>query len=175
MVKSSSSPIQKKQENQEKYIFLEENKDFSDMEIVCSGEVFRCHRIIMSASSPVFRAMFQAKMKESESNRVIIDDIMPATMTELLYYIYTGLVKETVSIDSVVDLLVAADKYMLDALKNICQDKLCSVLDAENAIELSYIGEMYRVLKLKDIALMEIVKNEDSAKYKKKWGFWASL
>ena len=84
---------------------------------------------------------------------------MPATMTELLYYIYTGLVKETISIDSVLDLLVAADKYMLDALKNICQDKLCSVLDAENAIEFLILGEMYGVPKLKDAALMEVVHN----------------
>ena len=134
-------------------------KDFCDMEIECGGEVFPCHQVIISARSPVFRAMFQAKMKESESRKVIIDDIKKETMTGMLYYIYTGLVKKTISKESFVDLFIAADKYQLDALKNLCQDKLCSVLDAENSIEFLILGEMYGVPKLKDAALMEVAHN----------------
>ena len=103
--------------------------------------------------------MFQAKMKESESRKVIIDDIKKETMTGMLYYIYTGLVKETISKESFADLFIAADKYQLDALKNLCQDKLCSVLDAENSIEFLILGEMYGVPKLKDAALMEVAHN----------------
>lgn len=138
---------------------LLENKEFCDMEIVCGGEIFSCHQVIISARSPVFRAMFQAKMKESESRKVTIEDIKPEIMAEMLYFLYTGLVKKDVSKDSVVDLLVAADKYQMDTLKNICQDKLYSVLNAENAIEFIILGEMYRVPMLKDAALLEVVHN----------------
>ena len=155
----NDSQIKSSIEISENFGKLLENKDFCDMEIQCGGEVFPCHQVIISARSPVFRAMFQAKMKESESRKVIIEDITKETMIGMLYYIYTGLVKETLSKNSVVDLLVAADKYQLDALKNICRDKLFSVLDAENAIEFLILGEMYGVPKLKDAALMEVVHN----------------
>ena len=155
----NDSQIKSSIEISENFGKLLENKDFCDMEIQCGGEVFPCHQVIISARSPVFRAMFQAKMKESESRKVIIEDITKETMIGMLYYIYTGLIKETLSKNSVVDLLVAADKYQLDALKNICQDKLCSVLDAQKAIEFLILGEMYGVLKLKDAALMEVVHN----------------
>ena len=138
---------------------LLEDKDFCDMEINCGGEIFSCHQVIIAARSPVFRAMFRAKMKESESRKVTIEDIKPEIMAEMLYFLYTGLVKKDVSKDSVVDLLVAADKYQMDTLRNICQDKLSSALDAKNVIEFLILGEMYRIPKLKDAALMEVVHN----------------
>jgi len=138
---------------------LLENKEFCDMEIDCGGKVFSCHKLIVSARSPVFRAMFDVKMKERESGKVTIEDIKPEIMEEMLHFIYTGVVKESLPFKSTVKLLSAADKYQLDALKDICQDKLYSVLGAENAIEILILGEMYRIPKLKDAALMEVVHN----------------
>jgi len=135
-----------------------ENKELCDLEIDCDGKVFSCHQIILSARSPVFSAMFKIEMKESESGKVSIKDIKPDTMAEMLYFIYTGLVNETaLTVTNAVELLFAADKYQLDTLKDICQDKLSSVLDAENAIEFLILGEKYQTPKLKDSALMEVV------------------
>ena len=39
------------------------------------------------------------------------------------------------------DLLVAADKYGLDDLKNMCESSLASHLDAENVIEFLFLAE----------------------------------
>ena len=157
--KSAEPQAQSSIEVSEDFGKMLENKEFCDMEIDCGGEIFPCHRVIVSARSPVFRAMFRAKMKESESRKVTIEDIKPEIMAEMLYFLYTGLVRKDVSKDSVVDLLVAADKYQMDTLRNICQDKLSSALDAKNVIEFLILGEMYRIPKLKDAALMEVVHN----------------
>lgn len=67
------------------------------MEIDCGGKVFPCHKLIMSARSPVFKAMFVVQMKESKSGKVTIEDIKPEIMTEMLHFIYTGLVKDSVT------------------------------------------------------------------------------
>ena len=136
-----------------------ENKEFCDFEIVCDGKDFSCHQSILSARSPVFSAMLKNELKESESGKVCIKDVKQETMAEMLYFIYTGLVKETAltETNAVVELLFAADKYQLDTLKDICQDKLRSILDAENAIEFLILGEKYQAPKLKDSALMEVV------------------
>ena len=103
--------------------------------------------------------MLKTEMKESESGKVSIKDVKQNTMAEMLYFIYTGLVRETVltETNAVVELLFAADKYHLDTLKDICQDKLRSGLDAENAIEFLILGEKYKASKLKDSAMMEVV------------------
>ena len=105
--------------------------------------------------------MFKIEMKESESGKVSIEDIKHETMAEMLYFIYTGLVKETALTETnvVVELLYATDKYQLATLKDICQDKLRSLLDADNAIEFLILGEKYHATKLKDSAMMEVVHN----------------
>ena len=139
---------------------LLESKEFSDIEIDCGGKVFSCHKYFVSARSPVFKTMFETKMKESESGKVIIEDIKPEIMSEMLHFMYTGsLAKETVTTEVAIELLHAADKYQLEALKDICQDKIRSVLDEENAIEFLILGEMYQANKLKDAALMEVAYN----------------
>ena len=55
--------------------------------------------------------MFESGMSEEETNRVIIDDIDPDVMSEVLRFIYTG---KTTGIENFPDsLLVAADKVCI--------------------------------------------------------------
>ena len=136
-----------------------EDKEFCDIEIDCGGKVFSCHLNILSMRSPVFYAMFETKMKESESRKVYIEDIKQEIMTEMLYFIYTGLVKETTSKEIAGDLLIAADKYQLNTLKAICEDKLCFDLDVSNAVECLILGDMYQAFNLRNTALMMVAKN----------------
>ena len=139
---------------------LHKSKEFCDMEIDCGGKVFPCHKLVMSARSPVFKAMFESKMKESESGKVTIEDIKPEIMTVMLHFIYTSrIAKKNITAEFAIELLAAANKYQLEALKDICQDKIRSFLDAENAIEFLILGEMYQANKLKDAAMMEVVYN----------------
>ena len=43
------------------------DKQFPDVKIECDGQTFDCHKAILAARSPVFMAMFQSNMKESET------------------------------------------------------------------------------------------------------------
>ena len=157
--KNNDSETKSKEEAVKDFGKMFESKEFCDFEILCDGKEFSCHQNILSARSPVFSAMLKNELKESESGKVSIKDVKQETMAEMLYFIYTGLVNETAltETNAVVELLFAADKYQLDALKDICQDKLRSILDAENAIEFLILGEKYQAPKLKDSAMMEVV------------------
>ena len=66
------------------------NKDHSDVIIECGEEKFECHKNILAARSPVFKAMFEANMKEANSGTVEIDGIEPNVLSEMLHFIYTG-------------------------------------------------------------------------------------
>jgi len=138
------------------------DKNFTDIKIKCHGQSFDCHMAIL-ARSPVFMAMFQSDMKEKENRTVHIDDFKIGVVGEMLKFIYTGDVSSPDAIVEIAsELLKAADQYQLDLLKNICEESLCSTLDANNCVEYLVLGDMYRTLKLKMMALRIVVENADS-------------
>ena len=139
-----SRSIQGLEQASEHFGKLFKSKEFSDVEIECDGEIFNCHQLILSTRSDVFRAMFQAKMKESATKKVNINDFAPDVVGEMLHFIYTGLTNENVMKEKAGELLAAAGKYQLDLLKNICEEKLCSALNVGNSIGYLLLGDMHR-------------------------------
>merc|ERR1719312_587255 len=65
------------------------SKELSDILIECQDKTFKAHQVILSASSPVFRGMFLADMKEKKSQLVEIKDLEPGVVCEMLKFIYT--------------------------------------------------------------------------------------
>ena len=115
------------------------SSELTDVLIKCQNKSFKAHKVILSASSPVFRAMFQADMKESSSQEVVIKDIEPDIVEEMLKFIYTCscCVEENSDLDFVSNLLVASDKYQMKTLKNVCQSQLSSHLQVDNSLKVT--------------------------------------
>ena len=85
------------------------NDDLSDMKIVCDGTEFPCHKLILSARSDVFKAMFKSDLKfiKNEEYTLEILDISAETMKTFLQFIY----KDDVEVEDIdQNLLIAADK-----------------------------------------------------------------
>ena len=138
-------------------------KNFSDVKITCGEEVFDCHRNILSVRSPVFDAMFQSDMIENRSKNVVIKDIKPEVVKDMLYFIYNGATSTENVMDEIGrDLLGAADQYQLELLKNNCEEKLCSLLDASNSVELLVLADLHKAFRLRRMALKLVTKNMDA-------------
>ena len=57
----------------------------SDVTLICDGEKFLAHKVVLAARSDVFSAMFQHDgTKEAESNQVLIEDTDPKTLERFL-------------------------------------------------------------------------------------------
>ena len=139
----------------EKY-FL--SKTFSDMQFIVDEEVFHVHKIILSIRSEVFAAMFAHDMKENNENKVKIENIDSRVFQEVLRYMYTGKVSD---IDIIVkDLLVAADKYMLQELKKICEDHFKKT--DKNIFEYRIIADTFNLRNLKKKIIMFIAENSEA-------------
>jgi len=135
-------------------------KKFSDVKITCGKEVFPCHRSILSVRSPVFAAMFQSDMIENSSRIVDIKDTKPEVVKEMLHFIYHGTTStKNVKDELVWDLLVAADQYQLNLLKNKCEEKMCSTLDVNNSVEMLVLADLHRTFKLRKMSLMLVADN----------------
>jgi len=143
------------------------NKDFADVKVACGDRVFECHQFMLSARSPVFRAMFQSDMTEAQTKRVDIQDLQPDVVNDMLLYIYTG---NTPNLNRVAgELLAAADKYQLEQLKNICEERLCNSLEIGNSVSHLVLGDMYQAQQLKRMSLQFVVRNMSSVVRSRDW------
>ncbi|XP_049796174.1 ankyrin repeat and protein kinase domain-containing protein 1-like [Schistocerca nitens] len=89
------------------------------------------HRAVLAAASPVFAAMFAHDMLEASSGQVSIDDVEGPVLKLLVAYAYTLQAPQLP--DTAPQLLSAADKYGLSALKAACERQLISQLAVETA------------------------------------------
>jgi len=136
------------------------NEKFSDVHIKCGGQVFYCHRVILSKRSQYFSSMLESGMKESDIRVIDLVNIDVDILKAILKYIYGG------EIDSLetnaVDLLKAAGMLILEDLKNICERYLLSnYMKVENVIDVVVMAEAHNAGHLKKGALEMIVANSD--------------
>ncbi|XP_044008691.1 speckle-type POZ protein B-like [Aphidius gifuensis] len=137
------------------YAKLLKSGEFSDVNIIVKTKSFKASKFMLAVRSPVFRAMFTHKeTKENTENEIIIEDIDEDVFEKLLYYIYTGEVKNIQ--EMTMDLFIAADKYQLDYLKNQCEKALVSSIDIEKAAELYVFADKNNAKDLKHETLMFI-------------------
>ena len=126
-----------------------ENPDFA---LVFGGEEVPCHKIVLAAASPVFKAMVENKHKEAIEGRANIQ-FSAEVGRAFMQYIYTsdmpeGLLKEHASA-----FLAMGELYDFKVLKDMAETELLSQLDKENMVELISIGETFRAENIFEAAL----------------------
>ena len=95
------------------------NDEFSDFKIICQGKVFNVHRNILTCSSDVFQPMLTNDTQEKQTGQLVIEDMEADTVEDMVNYIYTGTVKDTVLDGKAMDLFVVADRLLTMSWKII--------------------------------------------------------
>mmetsp|Transcript_13985 Transcript_13985/g.38210 ORF Transcript_13985/g.38210 Transcript_13985/m.38210 type:complete len:485 (+) Transcript_13985:51-1505(+) len=123
----------------------------SDVALVVQGVRLHAHRPILSARSPVFRAMFFGPMKERNESEIQVNMFTVATMVLLLRFMYAGEVEE-VCLEDMVPLMACADHYGVTALcdaigaylrESISPENSCSVLTLARTYKQENVVEWY--------------------------------
>ena len=114
---------------------------FSDVTFYIGDREFPAHKAILVTRSKVFASMFEYETKENLTNQIEIEDIEPQVFQELLRFIYTGQVPLYMGTIAAA-LLIAADKYLLDGLKMICENYLLRYISPENCVVLLLNGDL---------------------------------
>lgn len=149
-------------------VALLDSGDFSDINILVNGTKIPAHKSILSARSPIFKAMFSYdNTKEALENEVAIPDVSVSVMKEFLRFIYTGV--KTQGNQYCSELLAVADKYQVDDLKLYCQDQLSSLLKVENVVEVFLKADLYNAAILKEKCLLFISSNFKEVVMTKDW------
>ena len=122
---------------------------------------------MLSTGSPVLAAMFQHDLKESQSRVIEIADISPKVFQEVLRFLYSGTAKEMDGM--AMDLLVAADKYQIDALKNESASILVKNLAVDNATKILVLAHLHSCPKLFEETLDFMSKNSEAICSRSDW------
>jgi len=146
-----------------------------DVTVTCKDKSFECSKFMLTARSDVFNSMFQSNMKESQTNKVVIEDLKPSVVAEMLHYIHTGKVPK---IDEHAQgLLAAADRYQLEDLKRSCEENLISTLKDQNMFDILILSDVYSAARLKKKAIKFVTENlsSTSSDWKKELAEYPSL
>eukprot|EP01009_Symbiontida_sp_KSa7_P000869 NODE_1197_length_649_cov_593.810000_g938_i0.p1 GENE.NODE_1197_length_649_cov_593.810000_g938_i0~~NODE_1197_length_649_cov_593.810000_g938_i0.p1 ORF type:complete len:196 (-),score=50.80 NODE_1197_length_649_cov_593.810000_g938_i0:60-617(-) len=111
----------------------------SDVTFVVQGKSIHGHRVILSAYSDVFAAMFKSSMQESLQREIILDDITPDAWVLVMQYMYCnhdlGLQFKGLSDAVVLEVMAAANKYNLRHLMLLCEYYLRARVSLNNIIQ----------------------------------------
>ncbi|CAM0902599.1 unnamed protein product [Alopecurus aequalis] len=134
----------------------------ADVTFSVQEQRFNAHRCVLAARSQVFKAELFGPMKESATQSVIkVDDVEPQTFEALLHFIYTDAMlddnddddDDEGKTDRLQHLLVAADRYGVDALRVMCEDKLYEGIDVETVATTLLLAEQQNCKDLKEACI----------------------
>ncbi|CAL4924973.1 unnamed protein product [Urochloa decumbens] len=134
----------------------------ADVRFRVEGRTFAAHRCVLAARSPVFSAELYGGMKESVATGVAVEirDVGSDVFGSLLHFVYTdSLPEQTEEEDASMapHLLVAADRYDMERLKVICEEKLCHRIEVSTAGNMLVLAEQHGCRRLKE-ACFEFLK-----------------
>ncbi|KAK4026239.1 hypothetical protein OUZ56_015253 [Daphnia magna] len=149
---------------------LWKTKTLSDVTFRCKGKDIKAHVMIVASCSPVLAAMFANDFKEKSEKVVEVKDITHNTFSRLLRFMYVGDASlETVQEKETTELLVAADKYRVDTLKEDCALHLSQNLKVENAACFLVLAHLHNSSVLHEMTLDFMSKNAKAVCSRKDW------
>lgn len=133
-------------------------------EIFKQKQTFKAHRVIVAARCEWFRKALLSGMREDIHRKIVIHDTSPVIFRRLLLYLYGAPIDRTVGVEQICDLMLLADRYSVDELKDICETTLISLIDEESAIYLLGIADRFNTSALKNNALVFLSGNSQLTK-----------
>ncbi|XP_060571635.1 kelch-like protein 25 [Ruditapes philippinarum] len=116
---------------------LRQEDTCTDFTVEVGEKSFRCHKVVLAAMSDYFKAMFTSGMKETEQNKVVLDEVNPDSFQTVMQILYPeGNVNplEKPSEDEMSDLLKLSGRFQMPFLRDICLKYYGRTMDTGNCI-----------------------------------------
>jgi speckle-type POZ protein len=138
------------------------SKEGTDVTFKVGGETFAAHRCVLAARSAVFKAELFGPMKEGKIDSVVhVEEMETKVFGALLGFIYTDSLpkmefdmmekREAKEALWLQHLLAAADRYDLQRLKLLCEEKLCEYIDISSVTSILTLAEQHNCCGLKAV------------------------
>uniref|UniRef100_A0A1I8PSK8 BTB domain-containing protein n=1 Tax=Stomoxys calcitrans TaxID=35570 RepID=A0A1I8PSK8_STOCA len=125
---------------------------------------FRAHRVIVAARCEWFKKALMSGMQESLTRKIVVTDCSPVIFRRLLLYLYGAPIDKTVGAEQICELMLLADKYSIEDLKELCENTLNSQIDEHSVLCLLGIADHYMASALKSKCLSFLSQNSHLTK-----------
>jgi speckle-type POZ protein len=150
------------------YSNLYNNKDFSDVILAVGESKIHAHKLILSARSEYFAAMFRSSFKESKEKVVEIEDD-EELFKRMIQIFYTNNVSE-VDVEMVLDLMMLARKYLVEeTMIASCEKIIIKNMTIKNCLEVLLVADSIQSKSLKDRCIGFISANVQSVMKSPGW------
>ena len=103
--------------------------------------------------------MFTLDLQEAHQNFCTIDDCEEEVFRKVVEFVYTSNVRD-MEVDVALDLIPAADKYLLQELKTLCEEFLSSRTTVENAAHVAAVAQRHSCAQLLEHVCAFFVANK---------------
>jgi len=141
-------------------------RQLCDVVLVVGAKRISAHRVLLSAASDYFAAMFTSDVSEAAQEEVKIHDVDPVAMEMLVQYMYTGEIP--LHEDSVECLLSTSCLLQLSEVTEACCNFLMRQLHPSNCIGIRQFADAQGCVDLYKVAhnyvmehFMEVVKQQE--------------
>ncbi|XP_047084824.1 BTB/POZ and MATH domain-containing protein 1-like [Lolium rigidum] len=137
-------------------------KQWADVEIKVGGETFAVHRWMLEARSPVFKEDLSLAIATGGKStaELEIEDMDVEVVRTLIEFIYKNRLPEKKRLLETAAmaerLLVAADRYMVEKLKRICEEALCKHIGMSSVADTLALAERHGCPVLKEACMQFI-------------------
>jgi hypothetical protein len=124
----------------------------SDVMIIIEDNsiIIPVHKAILTQRSPVFKAMFDSNLTESNTHQIQIPDFDSNTIKRMVEFLYKGTIfnLERISYEDFISLLAIANKYQVICLKDVSARYLASLITIDNVADVRRSAIMYNSTNL---------------------------
>ena len=149
---------------------LLDTQAMADVTFIVKKEKIGAHSAIVVSGSPVLCTMLEKdKFKEGRTKVVEIDDIDPLVFKEMLRYLYTGKAPKLDEDGMTEPLFLAADKYQIEALKDLCEQSLIAKLNLETVVHFLVVAHLYTAPQLLEASLKFLASRKTEVWTRSEW------
>ncbi|XP_053752756.1 kelch repeat and BTB domain-containing protein 12 isoform X2 [Panthera pardus] len=127
---------------------MKELAEMIDVVLIAEGEKFPCHRLVLAAFSPYFKAMFTCGLLECTQREVILHDITAESVSVILNYMYNAALE--INNANVQTVAMAAYFMQMEEIFSVCQKYMMDHMDASNCVGIYYFAKQIGAEDLSD-------------------------
>lgn len=134
-----------------------EKRQLCDVTLIVGSKRIPAHRLVLSAASDYFAAMFMNDVKEASMEEIRMKDVDPDAMVAIVNYAYTG--KISLQEDTVENLLSTACLLQLSEVVEACCSFLMKQLHPSNCIGIRQFADAQGCSNLYKVANTYLMDN----------------
>ncbi|XP_015684681.1 kelch-like protein 4 [Protobothrops mucrosquamatus] len=143
-----------------------QQKQLCDVLLIAGEHRIPAHRLVLSAVSDYFAAMFTNDVREAKQEEVKMEGVDPDALKDLVLYAYTGMLE--LKEDTIESLLAAACLLQLSQVIEVCCNFLMKQLHPSNCLGIRSFGDAQGCSQLLQVAhvytmehFTEVIKNQE--------------